>query len=463
MEIKTFPANEVPEKWSVVDTAPESVHEIMPEFLEGARMVIYNGALGLYQNRLFGEATREVIFSLEDLKRKNSEVKIVVLGGDGTTVLVKYLGEERAKELAYLSSEMGGAGWKYLLGKPLPALDYVHRKKLDLKENNVNGVIDYSNLVSINDLPCWYWQDKLALVDVLVIADLNIGKTKNMTEDRLLKFQKIRTIIKVIKDLRERMGENRKIIIITHNGRFKDYHKKLKVSPPDGTVDPDYSVEQMAKILTVLLRKEGVFKEMDEITFVPYSVLPETAFENPEIKNGNVIFLENPRFWKDETSKDKDIALEHSKKIWRAVKFVSNPTICVQAAMGALHRDQASRRLITQFVMGPRVVSLPVKEELAKLYEIGTNPERPVVAIISGNKKEKIEDVIKPLIEKRKVNKIFIGGKIVMAFIHKEPLAVKIMELAEENGIKIYLPKKVVAAKIPSEMTEAEFISALKK
>lgn len=463
LEIKTFLAGEVPTGWSVLDIGPEDARKIMRKVLEGTRTIIYNGAVGLYENSLFAGGTKSAILSLEEFKRKNPEAKIVVLGGDGTTVLVEYLGEERMKEVAYLSSEMGGAGWKYFLGNSLSALNYVHRKNSDLEENNIDGVIDYSNLGDVSNLPSWYWRDKL-LVDALVIADLNIGKTANITEEELLKLQKIKTIIGVIKDLWKRMGKGRKMIIITHNGRYKDYHKKLKVTPPDGTIDSDYSIQPIAEILTVLLRKEKVFDETEEVTFVPYTVLSETVFEKPEIKDGNVILFENPRFWKDETSKDKDAALEHAKKIWRAVKSVGYPTLCVQTAMGALHRGgQASRGLIIQFVMGPKVVSIPVKEELAKLHKISANPERPVVAIISGNKKEKIEDVIYYLIKQRKVNKIFIGGKIAMPFINKESLVLEIMKLAEENGIEIFLPEKVVAARIPEGITEEKLISILKK
>lgn len=467
LEIRTFPANEVPAGWSVLDIDPKNAREIIRKALSGAKTVIYNGAAGLRENPLFAAGTREIILELARFKEIIPETKIVVLGGDGSAAFIEELGEEGAKEVAHLISEMGGVGWKYLLGERLSALYYIHRKNPNSREDNAGSVVDYSNLVSVDDLPDWYWQSELALVELL-IADLNIGKTKNMTEEKLLKFQKIRTIIKVIKDLKKKMGKNRKIIIIiiTHNGRFKDYHKKLEIAPPDGTADPDYTVQPIAELMTILLRKEGIFDETEEVTFIPYSIIPDptTLEPDPEIKKGNIIFLENPRFWKDETSKDKGIALAHAKKIWRAIKSVGNPTICVQTALGALHRgSQASRGLIIQFVMGPRVISLPVKDELSKLYEVGTSPEKPVFAIIQGAKPDKIEDVIKPLVEKRKVDRISIGGKIAMPFINKEPLALEIMKLAEENGIEIFLPEKIVAAKIPEGMTEEELISILKK
>lgn len=464
LEIKTFPAKKVPDGWSVLDIDPENAREIMGKFLSGAKTVFYNGAAGLWENPLFTAGTREIILELAKFKEINPETKIVVLGGDGSIAFMEELGEEKAKEVAYLISQMGGSAWKYLLGEPLSALDYIHRKDLYLQENEANGVIDYSNLAFIEDLPYWHWQSEFAQIDALVIADLNIGKTKNLTEKKLLKLQKIETIIEVIKYLKQKMGKRRKIIIISHNGRFKDYHKKLEVAPLDGTVDSDYSIKPIAWLLTVLLRKDGIFDETEEITFAPYSILSENPFEKPEIKKGNVILFENPRFWKDETSEDKNIALAHAKKIWRAINSVSNPTLCVQTALGALHRgDQASKGLIMQFVMGPRVISIPVKEELSKLYEVGAKPIRSILAIIQGSKLDKIEDVIKSLVEKKKVDGIFIGGKIAMPFVNKEPLILEIMELAKKNGIKIFLPEKVVAAKIPEGMTEEEFISTLKK
>lgn len=206
-----------------------------------------------------------------------------------------------------------------------------------------------------------------------------------------------------------------------------------------------------------------MFDETEEVTFVPYSVLPENP-EKPEIENGNIIFLENPRFWKADETRDKEKAIAHAGKIWKAVRFICNPAVCVQSALGALHRgNQPSRGIIIGLFPGPKVVSLPVKEELAKLFDVGAKPVQPVFAIIQGAKPDKIEDVIRPLVEKRKVDRIFIGGKIAMPFVNKEPLAMEIMKLAKENGIEIFLPDKVVSAKILKEMTEEEFINILKK
>lgn len=460
LEIKTFPANEVPAGWSVLDINPESAGETMEMVLKGARTVFYNGAAGLRENKLFAKGTKEIIFMLAEFKKINPKAKIVVLGGDGSAAFVEELGEDKAKEVAYLISEMGGSAWNYLTGEYLSALSQIHSKDFaKIAEPSLeNGIVDYSGLATINDMPEYFWWFKK---DVLVIADVNIGKTSK--EIKSSKMRRVNSLVNVIKHLKQKVGDDGKIIVISHNGRFREYYKKLKHIPPDGTVDPDYGIKPITEIVTTLLRKEGVFDETEEITFVPYSVLPENP-EKLEIKKGNIIFLENPRFWKADETKDKVEAVAHAGKIWEAVRFIGNPQICVQTALGALHRgNQPSRGIIIGLFPGPKVISLPVREELAKLFEVGAKPVRPILAIVQGAKPDKIEDVIKPLIDKKKVDGIFIGGKIAMPFVNKEPLAMEIMKLAKENSIEIFLPKKVVAARIPEGITEEEFISILKK
>lgn len=461
LEIKTFPANEVPAEWSVLDIDPKNAREIIRKALFGARTVIYNGAAGLRENPLFAAGTREIILELAKFKEIIPKIKIVVLGGDGSAAFVEELGEERAKEVAYLISEMGGSAWNYLIGEYLSALSQIHSKDFaKIAEPNLeNGIVDYSGLATVDDIPEYFWLKK----DVLVIADVNIGIGKTSKKIKPSKMRRVNSLVGVIKHLKQKVGNDGKIIVISHNGRFKEYHKKLKRVPPDGTVDPDYSIQRVAELITILLRKEGVFDETEEVTFVSYSVLPENP-EKLEAKKGNIIFLENPRFWKADETKDREKGIAHAGKIWEAVKSIGNPQICVQTALGALHRgNQPSRGIIIGLFPGPKVISLPVKEELAKLYEVGAKPVRSILAIVQGAKPDKIEDVIKPLVEKRKVDRIFIGGKIAMPFINKEPSALEIMGLAKESGIEIFLPEKIVAAKIPEGMTEEELISALKK
>lgn len=179
LEIKTFPASEVPAGWSVLDIDPKNAREIIRKALLGTRTVIYNGAAGLRENPLFAKGTRNVILELAEFKKINPLAKIIVLGGDGSAAFVEEFGEDKAREVAYLISEMGGSAWNYLTGEYLSALSQIHSKDFTkiAEPSFENCIVDYSWLATVDDIPEYFWRFKKDVKDVLVIADVNMGKT----------------------------------------------------------------------------------------------------------------------------------------------------------------------------------------------------------------------------------------------------------------------------------------------
>ena len=250
---------------------------------------------------------------------------------------------------------------------------------------------------------------------VLVRCDFNVpldGQTGEITDNR-----RIRAAIPTIKYL---IDNNAKVILCSHLGR------------PKGEFNPKYSLKPVAEELSKLLGKEVKLAK---------DVIGEDAKKlTAEIKEGEVVLLENVRFHKEEEQNNPEFAK----------KLASYADIYVNDAFGTAHRAHASTAGVADYL--PAVSGFLIEKELEFLGSSLENPERPFVAILGGAKVSDKIGVIENLIEK--VDTLIIGGGMAYTFYKaqghhigtsiceedKLDLATNLLKKAEEKGVKLLLP-----------------------
>ncbi len=172
----------------------------------------------------------------------------------------------------------------------------------------------------------------------------------------------------------------------------------------------------------------------------------ETAVAN--LQNGEVLILENLRFYSEEKAGDKAFAEKLSK----------NGDIYVNDAFGTAHRAHASTTIIAEFFPERKCFGLLLAKEIESLEKVLGSSEKPVTAILGGSKVSSKITVIENILDK--VDHLIIGGGMSFTFIKalggnvgnsiceddKMDLALSILKQAEEKGVKIHLPVDVIAA-----------------
>jgi phosphoglycerate kinase len=230
-----------------------------------------------------------------------------------------------------------------------------------------------------------------------------------------------------------------KVILASHLGR------------PKGQVVEEMRLTPVAARLSELLGKD--VKKTDEA--YGESVQAEIGSMN----DGDVLLLENVRFYPGEEKNDAELAKS----------FAELADIYVNDAFGAAHRAHASTEGIAQHL--PAVSGLLMEKELEVLGKALSNPERPFTAIIGGAKvKDKI-GVIDNLLEK--VDNLIIGGGLAYTFVKaqghevgkslleedKIELANSFMEKAKEKGVNFYMPVDVTVADDFSEQANTKVVA----
>ena len=249
---------------------------------------------------------------------------------------------------------------------------------------------------------------------VFVRCDFNVpmDENQNITDNT-----RIKAALPTIKYLLE---QNCKIILASHLGR------------PKGEVKPEFSLKPVAKELSKILGKDVIMAN---------DVIGEDATSKAEnLKEGEIMLLENVRFHREETDNDPEFAK----------KLASMAEIFVNDAFGTAHRAHASTTGIADYI--PGVAGFLIEKELKFLGNAINNPERPFVAILGGAKVSDKIGVIDSLLDK--VDTLMIGGGMAYTFfkaqgynvgnslceVEKTDLALEAMEKAKAKGVKLLLP-----------------------
>ncbi|MEH2067149.1 MAG: phosphoglycerate kinase [Nostoc sp.] len=254
----------------------------------------------------------------------------------------------------------------------------------------------------------------------LVRVDFNVpvDDAGNITDDT-----RIRAALPTIQDLTQKGA---KVILVSHFGRPKGVDEKLRLTP-------------VAKRLSELLGQEVV--KTDD------SIGDEVAAKVAALENGQVLLLENVRFYKEEEKNDPEFAQ----------KLAANADFYVNDAFGTAHRAHASTEGVTKF-LSPSVAGYLVEKELEYLQNAIENPQRPLAAIIGGSKVSSKIGVIETLLEK--CDKLIVGGGMIFTFYKarglnvgkslveedKLELAKSLEAKAKERGVTFLLPTDIVSA-----------------
>lgn len=272
---------------------------------------------------------------------------------------------------------------------------------------------------------------------VLMRVDFNVPQDKDgsITDDARIR--------KAMPSIQHVIKNGGKLILMSHLGRPEG---------KDRAADAPYTIKPAAERLSKLLGKP--------VAFAPEAVGPEAEKAVAALKDGDVLMLENVRFYEAEQIKDKkakdDPALKTKKESF-AKQLAAFGDVYVNDAFGTCHRDNASMLSVPQQMAGkPKVVGFLVEKELQYLGEALNNPKRPFVAILGGKKVSDKIGVIEALLGK--CDTVLIGGAMQYTFMLAQGKKVggslveqdKVEEakrLLQLGGSKLKLPVDVTVAK----------------
>ena len=256
---------------------------------------------------------------------------------------------------------------------------------------------------------------------VLVRVDFNVPLDDNgaITDDT-----RIRAAIPTIKYL---VDNSAKVILAAHFGR------------PKGQVNEKMRLTPVAERLSAIISKKVVLSN---------SCIGDDALSlSNKLENGDIMLLENVRFYPEEEKNDSNFAKE----------LASIADMYVNDAFGAAHRAHASTEGVTKFLT-PSVAGFLLEKELKYLQGAIDNPIRPLAAIVGGSKVSSKIGVLDSLLDK--CDKIIIGGGMIFTFYKargldvgnslveedKLELAKNLEEKAQSKGVQLLLPSDVVLA-----------------
>ncbi len=251
----------------------------------------------------------------------------------------------------------------------------------------------------------------------LIRVDFNVplDDTYNITDDTRMRAT-IPTIQKIIKD-------GGSVILMSHLGR-----------PKDGPT-PKYSLIHIVGHLSKLLSVE--------VQFANDCIGEEAVNKAAALQPGQVLLLENLRFYKEEEKGDEAFAQ----------KLSTLGTVYVNDAFGTAHRAHASTAVIAQFFApGSKMFGLVMNAEVASAEKVLHGSEKPFTAIIGGAKVSDKILIIENLLDR--ATDIIIGGGMAYTFFKAQggtigtsiceddrmPLALEILAKAKAKGVNIHLP-----------------------
>lgn len=254
---------------------------------------------------------------------------------------------------------------------------------------------------------------------VIIRADLNVPMAGGKVTDRT----RIARFAPTVRALTDRGAS---VVILTHLGR------------PEGERNPVYSTQPLAGVLSEELGQD--------VRFVPDCVGQLAEWNTGHLEPGQVVLLENLRFYPGEIANDRNFALRLSV----------HGDLYVNDAFSCAHRAHASTEAIA--AMMPAYAGPSLMAEVEALKGALENPERPVAALVGGSKVSTKIDVLTNLTGK--VDTLIIGGGMANTFLAAlghpmgrslhEPDAAKvardIMARAAARGCEIILPSDVVVA-----------------
>ena len=265
---------------------------------------------------------------------------------------------------------------------------------------------------------------------------------------------RIRAAIPTIRKVLDAGGS---VILMSHLGR------------PKKNNDMKYSLGQIVPAIEKLLGKPVIFAG---------DCMGEKAAETARnLKPGEVMLLENLRFYAEEEGKPRGLAEDASEEEKAAAKkavkasqkefverLASYADCYINDAFGTAHRAHASTALIADYFPNDKMFGYVMENELQAVDRLMLNPRRPFAAIIGGSKVSTKISILENLMEK--VDSIVIGGGMSYTFAAAQggkvgnslcepemfPTALEIVKKAEERGVKlVFSPDALIADKFAED------------
>lgn len=270
---------------------------------------------------------------------------------------------------------------------------------------------------------------------VLARCDFNVPlKDGEITNDK--------RIVAALPTIKYLMEHGAKVILCSHLGR------------PNGEYKPEFSLAPVAKRLSEYLGVEVKLAEDAEV------VGPNAKAMAAELKDGEVMLLENVRYRAEETKNEENFSKE----------LASLADIFVNDAFGTAHRAHCSTTGVAAYL--PAVCGYLIQKEIKFMGGALANPKRPLVAILGGAKVSDKIGVIENLIDK--CDTIIIGGGMAYTFMkylgHNIGTSLleadwvekagEMMKKAEDKGVKFLIPVDNKVGKEYDEHTEAQVVSS---
>lgn len=255
----------------------------------------------------------------------------------------------------------------------------------------------------------------------LIRVDFNVPLDENFKVTDATRIEAAKSTIDKI------LNDGGSVILMSHLGR------------PNG-VEEKYSLKHIVEKTSEVL---GV-----NVKFVTDCIGAEAEQAAKDLKPGEVLLLENLRFYKEEEAGDEGFAK----------KLASLGDIYVNDAFGTAHRAHASTTIIANYFPENKVFGELLAKEIESLNKVLRNSEKPVTAVLGGSKVSSKITVIENILDK--VDHLIIGGGMTFTFIKaqggkigdsiceddKQDLALEILAKAKEKNVQIHLPVDVIAA-----------------
>ena len=267
---------------------------------------------------------------------------------------------------------------------------------------------------TIND---FNFENKQALIRV----DFNVPLDEefNVTDATRIEAAKP-TIIKILED-------GGSCVLMSHLGRPKGKEDKYSLK---------HIVDDVSRIIGC------------NVNFVDDCIGDKAEEAAKNLESGQILMVENLRFYEEETKGDVVFAEKLSKL----------GDIYVNDAFGTAHRAHASTTIVAQFFPENKCFGHLLAKEIESIDKVLNNSEKPVLAVLGGAKVSSKITVIENILDK--VDHLIIGGGMTFTFIKaqggeigesiceddKLDLALDIMKQAEEKGVQLHLPVDVIAA-----------------
>ncbi|GAB1308243.1 phosphoglycerate kinase [Urechidicola sp. KH5] len=241
------------------------------------------------------------------------------------------------------------------------------------------------------------------------------------------------TILKVLED-------GGSCVLMSHLGR------------PKG-VSPEFSLSHIVDTVSEIV---GV-----QVKFVEDCIGSKVAEAVANLEAGEVLLLENLRFYEEE--KKGDVAFAEQLAQWG--------DIYINDAFGTAHRAHASTTIVAQFFEGKKCFGSLLAKEIESIEKVLGDSEKPVTAILGGSKVSSKITVIENILDK--VDHLIVGGGMSFTFVKalggkignsiceddKQQLALDILKEAKAKGVQVHLPVDVVAADDFSNDANTQFVA----